>query len=791
MTHSPFDIQFSGGQLHIRISQWPGFHLASLCPVLTFNGAEHHPAEVRKRADAPLSIDCVFGNRVHLSLQFEPFGDSGVHLRAALENTGADPIVLNRVDLLKTRAAPALGAQPEAVVAFEQGNYWGRVRPILNPLEKPASDSGEAPVERPRRVSDLMWVAYDRSAKMGCLTGFLSSERWIGQIELIYDTGDAPAHWRVGFDAGDLHLEPGAQLAFEDAVFLAGADPWNLLETYAEIVRDRHKPKILDAPPVSWCSWYPYRLSVTQDRVLENARIAAQRLKPLGLHIIEVDLGWERANLPGAFEENERFSRGLGDLSAQLHTLGFDLGVWKAPYTISEFDPLFSEHPEWLISDPSGAPIPYWTWFWEPHGKVFILDLTRAGAQQWLREQIAGLHTKGVRYFKADFIGCASHPLTKNRQDKTIVMGGGLEAPRIGAQIIREALPEALLLNCGGAEMPGTGHWPIFYACNDTGNTGFQTLSFQHTNHQALACHLFKNRRWGILQPSCLCVGLPGTLEEARFRATQVFLAGGQVDISDTLTTLPEDRWQVLTATLPPLGLSARPVDLFDPIFDAGAFDYSPSYKGREKLPNAHPPGSVWHLRVETDWDTWDLVGLFAFSDPSDAPRIERFVVPFERLNLPSETRWAYEFWSGQFLGAIPQKRINANGYGHPGDIQDLSVGDAPNALDIAFFGPCAKLLCLRKPRPHPWVLGTGFHQSGGVELQNVRWNAKTRTLSGQLHRPAGQTGYIAIAGGKDARAFVSGRPAPLRQGANGSWIVPVITENDVTPWEMVFEDKP
>ena len=39
---------------------------------------------------------------------------------------------------------------------------------------------------------------------------------------------------------------------------------------------------------------------VTEERILENARIAAKRLKPLGLSIMEVDLGWERRQLPNA-----------------------------------------------------------------------------------------------------------------------------------------------------------------------------------------------------------------------------------------------------------------------------------------------------------------------------------------------------------------------------------------------------------------------------------------------------------------------------------------------------------
>ena len=74
-----------------------------------------------------------------------------------------------------------------------------------------------------------------------------------------------------------------------------------------------------------------------------------------------------------------------------------------------------SEHPEWLVQGEDGLPFAYWEWFWEPHGKVFILDLTHPGALAWLRERIQSLTDRGVRYFKFDFIGCAADGRAKRR----------------------------------------------------------------------------------------------------------------------------------------------------------------------------------------------------------------------------------------------------------------------------------------------------------------------------------------------------------------------------------------
>lgn len=795
--------------LELTCTGWPGLRLSGLVPSLRLDGQDLVPvsAQVSERPDSTeLSVAYNFGGAVSLTLTVRPWCDTGLRLQTALCVDADREVVLNDVGLLATAgqgdAAPAFGRLPERVRVVDQhGGYGGRSRRLADaPATGPQAGAGE-PNDAPattKGASDLVWVAYDQQARMALLTGFLTSERWLGRIELDSTPAGEVRRWRIGFDGGDVRLRPGTTVSLEEVLILVGADPWALLEAYGDAVRALHQAEFPARPPVSWCSWYPYRLGVTEERLLAEARIAAQRLKPLGLSIMEVDLGWQEGNLPSTFGENERFPHGLRWLADQLAGMGFDLGVWTAPYTISEFDPVAREHPEYLIQGEDGRPAAYWEWFWEPHGKVFILDLTHPGAQAWLRERMRSLAERGVRYLKNDFIGCAAHGLARRRHDPDVVSAGGTEAARAGAAIILAALPEALILNCGGPEMPGPGHWPLLYTCNDTGNTGFIAHSFQQANHEAVACHLWKNGRWGVLQASCLCVGGPGTVEDARLRATMAFLSGGQIDISDALTTLPEDRWAILTASLPPLGQSARPVDLFEPLV-ALPFDYEGTCRGRatgaapaQELPAA----SVWHLRVRTEWDEWDLVGVFCYGPGSAAakPEITRFVVPFSQLGLPeSASCWGYEFWSGQFLGRVPGKRTNPGGYVHPGDYQDLKTGDAAGALDVSFFGPGAKLICLRRERPHPWVVGTCFHQSCGTELQGVTWNAASGVLRGEVHRPAGETGFVALAGAGMAvrSARVDGRPAPVRAAAHGALILPVSLGDRPACWEVCFAAPP
>ena len=346
--------------------------------------------------------------------------------------------------------------------------------------------------------------------------------------------------------------------------------------------------------------------------------------------------------------------------------------MWKAPYTISEFDPL-REHPEWLVPARTAAPSPCGPGSGSRTARssssTSLIPARRgaagksggSGRPAWptSRPTSSAWPAGGAKRRRPPRCGRGRHRSPSHR---------GPDHPRGAAR--RPAL------NCGGPEMPGTGHWPLLYVCNDTGNTGFIPGNFMRDNFRTVACHLFKNRRWGIIQPSCLCVGLPGTLEEARIRATVAFLAGGQIDISDTLTTLPEDRWQVLAATLPPLGLTAKPVDLFDSVC-SGPGGYRPSAAGNAQgarsrartfaglgLASAHRGGLGRMGPRGPVPPRHDL--------PSNRRPMRRSRCRWRGWGSPRRSFWAHEFWSGQFLGVVPGGRRNPGGYTHPGDVQDL-----------------------------------------------------------------------------------------------------------------------
>jgi len=358
------------GLVALSCPDWSGFGLEGLQPSLTLDGRDLEPrAAAVREAVGERSIEYRFDGDVRLTLTVEPavLGSGAFVVRPVLELVRGSTATLNRLRLLTSlpNGKAAFGKEPRRVrVLLEQG-YSARVAPLLAIEAKTASVSAEPNTEqKPQSGSSAMyWLAYDRGVRQAFLVGFLSSERFLGRVDITVAPSGKVERWEIGFDGGDTLMSGGRAIALEDFVLAVGADPWRLLEEYADSVSARHHPVFPDKPPVSWCSWYPYRLSVSDERILANARVAEGRLRPLGLTIMETDLGWETGYLPSSFQENAQFPRGLGWLARELGALGFDLGVWKAPYTVSEFDPVVKEHPEWLIQDSSGstATSTFWT----------------------------------------------------------------------------------------------------------------------------------------------------------------------------------------------------------------------------------------------------------------------------------------------------------------------------------------------------------------------------------------------------------------------------------------------
>ena len=69
--------------------------------------------------------------------------------------------------------------------------------------------------------------------------------------------------------------------------------------------------KVALTPPMGWNSWDCFGAAVTEQQVLENAKIMAEKLKPFGWEYVVVDIEWYQPT--ASSHEYEPFSELLMD----------------------------------------------------------------------------------------------------------------------------------------------------------------------------------------------------------------------------------------------------------------------------------------------------------------------------------------------------------------------------------------------------------------------------------------------------------------------------------------------
>jgi alpha-galactosidase len=197
----------------------------------------------------------------------------------------------------------------------------------------------------------------------------------------------------------------------------------------------------LRPPPTAWCSWYHYFERVTQDDVEEN--LGAIDDLDLAVDVVQIDDGYQ-AELGDWLTLSDRFAS-LSAIVDRIRGAGRRAGIWVAPFLLGERSATLRAHPDWAIdgADPGRG--------WDQ--QLAALDVTRPGAEAYLREVFGSLRDIGIDYFKIDFIFAGA--MDGRRADPSV---SGVEAYRHGLRVIRESIgPEAYLLGCGAPTLASVG----------------------------------------------------------------------------------------------------------------------------------------------------------------------------------------------------------------------------------------------------------------------------------------------------------------------------------------------
>jgi hypothetical protein len=211
------------------------------------------------------------------------------------------------------------------------------------------------------------------------------------------------------------------------------------------------------------------------------------------------------------------------------------------------------------------------------------------------------------------------------------------------------------------------------------------------------AAYFYQGKFWWNDADSCYLGDqeLPETLEEGRCRLLYSALTGSFATIAQLLplTEMAPSRLRLLKMGLPPVGIAAKPLDLF-------SADVASIYD--------------WHLK--TGWDVWHIITLINWETQE-----RTFDLKLSDLGTLGR-QWLYELWTDTYLGEVSDH--------------------APFTLPPR----TSRVYTLRPRREHPWFLATDLHVGMGYhELTQVQWEGEKRLLTARVDRPSDLTGKVVV----------------------------------------------
>ena len=379
-----------------------------------------------------------------------------------------------------------------------------------------------------------------------------------------------------------LPVKAGDSLSSEPLMFAAGPDYQAQLENYGAAIRELHSSRIPEENMLGWWSWTAFYMRISEGSAFTNALWLSQHLKELGYNWFHFDFGYGYARGDYATPNATKFPHGMRPLTQRIAQLGLNVGIWTAPFEVGEFGSIYQNHKDWLVRNAKGEPIPVTTDEEVRSEKVFALDSTNPAAQEFLRETYRTLVREWqVKYLKLDFMDTTAVEGYFYRPHTT-----ALENLRIGLQVIRDAVGDAVLLDKDGSPMLSpVGIVDQGRVSQDTGHT------FGRSREAApgIAARYYMHRNFFLNDPDAFTVSrqqieerkiqAPLTLDEAKVSIALAAVSGGMYEIGDDLPTLGADPDRVALVRNPDLlsmaklSRAALPLDLL-------------SYRAEDKQPS-------------------------------------------------------------------------------------------------------------------------------------------------------------------------------------------------------------
>jgi hypothetical protein len=168
-------------------------------------------------------------------------------------------------------------------------------------------------------------------------------------------------------------------------------------------------------------------------------------------------------------------------------------------------------------------------------------------------------------------------------------------------------------------------------------------------------------------------------------------------------------------------------------------------------------------LPVKTAWGSYTLVAVFNEDDTAYNAELN-----FRKIGIdPEIAHRIYEFWTEEYCGTYKEY------------------------FNYIIPPHSCRLFRITEARNHPWLLSSDMHiQQGGVEVEDLTWDPARMCLSGNVTRPAGETGNLYLLMPRNMRVINDKGLWLMKDLVDMSVIIrkEISFENDHEEFELYFE---
>jgi alpha-galactosidase len=565
--------------------------------------------------------------------------------------------------------------------------------------------------------SEWMTAFKDNSSGNGAVIGFVTMKDQMSQVDFKLDEkGDGISGLWTRSVSDNIVCDSGESISSEKLLLDISSPVQEGLDLYADRVASEMATVPWTKILTGWCSWYEFFENISEEIILNVIDYYRKNREKYPIEYIQVDDGYftHRGDWT---TPSGLFPHGMKFIAEKIIAAGFKPGIWLSPFQISGGSKLFQEHPDWTVKDKKGNPIRE-GFDASMKYSYYCLDCTNPEVIDWLKSLFRTITEDwGYEYLKIDFLYAAA--IDGARYEKNVTRA---QALRRGLEVIRETVGDKIpILGCLAPIGQAVGIVNSYRVSPDTATRWKSPWPFEcgpalrDTMRNTILRYFMHNKFWAN-DPDCVIVrrgkerseypksaeieflSKGGTIseDEVRFEVTVLGILGGPLIYSDDPINLPPKREKYLPLLLPAYQGKAKILDLLE-----------------EDLPH------ILDLKINKDYDQWDLVGLLNWSDSPRDTELE-----FSKIELKKDVYYhVFSFWDEKYLGKIKGKLA----------IRKISAHSAA-------------LLSIRKVHTAPQLISSTIHiTQGAAEMEKSAWNDKARTLDITLKHPGRRSGRLFI----------------------------------------------